>query len=111
MILGMSEMLSRTLGEQIVMEMTVADDAWPVWTAPTQLESAILNLAVNAREAMTLSGRLTISAANRTTAHSTPAGRCTLTPADYIVTTLRDTRAALPAHITIRALEQHFPPN
>src|SRR3546814_8401924 len=52
MILGMSEMLSRTLGEQIEMEMTVADDAWPVWTDPTQLESAILNLAVNARDAM-----------------------------------------------------------
>src|SRR3546814_10042936 len=58
MILGMSEMLSRTLGEQIEMEMTVADDAWPVWTDPTQLESAILNLAVNARDAMPLGGRL-----------------------------------------------------
>src|SRR3546814_17700437 len=98
MILGMSEMLSRTLGEQIEMEMTVADDAWPVWTDPTQLESAILNLAVNARDAMPLGGRLTISAENRTIAQSTTAGRGTLSPGDYIVITVSDTGAGIPEH-------------
>src|SRR3546814_1032490 len=104
----MSEMLSRTLGEQIEMEMTVADDAWPVWTDPTQLESAILNLAVNARDAMPLGGRLTISAENRTIAQSTTAGRGTLSPGDYIVITVSDTGAGIPEHVIERLLEPFF---
>src|SRR3546814_20106365 len=102
----MSEMLSRTLGEQIEMEMTVADDAWPVWTDPTQLESAILNLSVNARDAMSLGGRLTISAENRTIAQSTTAGRGTLTPGESTVITVSDTGAGITEQVQHRVGEQ-----
>src|SRR3546814_12174857 len=95
-------MLSRTLGEQIEMEMTVADDAWPVWTDPTQLESAILNLAVNARAAMPLGGRLTISAEHPTIAQSTTARRRTLSPVACIVITVSYTGAGIPEHLIDR---------
>ena len=49
---GMSDLLDRTLGERIKVETELAADAWPVFVDPHQLENAILNLAVNARDAM-----------------------------------------------------------
>src|SRR3546814_14774052 len=84
-------------------------DAWPVWTDPTQLESAILNLAVNARDAMPLGGRLTISAENRTIAQSTTAGRGTLSPGDYLVITVSAPGAGIPEHVIDPVLEPFFP--
>ena len=64
LIQGMSELLDRTLGERIVVETHVAFDAWPVWIDPLQLENALLNLAVNARDAMDGAGRLVIAVDN-----------------------------------------------
>ena len=63
---GMSELLDRTLGERIKIETELADDAWPVFVDPHQLENAILNLAVNARDAMDGTGTLTIRSRNMT---------------------------------------------
>ncbi len=64
LIRGMSELLDRTLGERIVVETHVAFDAWPVWIDPLQLENALLNLAVNARDAMDGAGTLSIAVDN-----------------------------------------------
>jgi signal transduction histidine kinase/CheY-like chemotaxis protein len=64
LIAGMSELLDRTLGERIVVETRIAFDAWPVWIDPLQLENALLNLAVNARDAMDGAGTLTITIDN-----------------------------------------------
>ena len=61
---GMSELLDRTLGERIRIVTELADDAWPVFVDPHQLENAIVNLAVNARDAMDGSGSLTIRTRN-----------------------------------------------
>ena len=59
LIAGMSDLLDRTLGERVVgARRKLAEDAWPVWVDPLQLENAILNLAVNARDAMDGAGRL-----------------------------------------------------
>ncbi len=64
LIEGMSDLLDRTLGERIAIETHVAFDAWPVWIDPLQLENAILNLAVNARDAMDGAGTLRIAVDN-----------------------------------------------
>jgi signal transduction histidine kinase/CheY-like chemotaxis protein len=64
LIEGMSELIDRTLGERVVVQTHVAEDAWPVWVDPLQLENALLNLAVNARDAMDGSGRLEIGVEN-----------------------------------------------
>ena len=60
----MSKMLSRTLGETIEIEIATAPDLWAVSADPAQVENALLNLAINARDAMAKGGKLTIECRN-----------------------------------------------
>ena len=64
LVSDMSELLRRTLGEAISVETVVAGGLWPVFVDPNQVESALLNLAVNARDAMREGGKLTIETGN-----------------------------------------------
>jgi signal transduction histidine kinase len=64
LVAGMSDLLRRTLGEGVVLETVLAGGLWRSQADPNQLENAILNLAVNARDAMPDGGRLTIETAN-----------------------------------------------
>ena len=66
LVSGMLEMLRRTLGETIALDAVLAEDLWQARADPNQLENAMLNLAVNARDAMPDGGRLTVATANRT---------------------------------------------
>ncbi len=66
LLAGMSDLLDRTLGERIRVETRIASGGWHVWCDPHQLENAILNLAVNARDAMNEEGPLLIATANVT---------------------------------------------
>jgi len=64
LISGMSDMLRRTLGEGVLVETVLAAGLWPIFVDPNQLENSLLNLAINARDAMPNGGKLTIEAAN-----------------------------------------------
>ena len=64
LVSGMSDLLQRTLGEQVVVRTKLVEDPWSVEIDPTELEAAILNLAVNARDAMPSGGQLLIETDN-----------------------------------------------
>jgi len=105
LIEGMSELLDRTLGERIVVETHVAFDAWPVWVDPLQLENALLNLAVNARDAMEGTGTLVIAVDNVVLAHGeigeTAAG-------DHVRIAVTDTGCGMPPKVQERVFEPFF---
>lgn len=106
LVRGMSELLRRTLGETIEIATDLAPDAWGIEVDPTELESAILNLAVNARDAMPTGGRLTISTRNLA---SGDARRSADAPAgDHVELSVRDTGAGMPPEVLQHAFEPFF---
>mgnify|MGYP002780779473 CR=1 FL=1 len=105
LVAGMSELLDRTLGERIQIEVRSDRTAWPVFVDPHQLENAILNLAVNARDAMDGEGAMRISVENLTLAGnqvgSSVAG-------DYVRISVADTGCGMPPEVRERAFEPFF---
>jgi signal transduction histidine kinase/DNA-binding response OmpR family regulator len=104
MLNGLQEMLGRTLGETIAVIVRAAPDTWPVHADPHLLENAILNLALNARDAMAKGGRLTIAAENfvsTTPAHGVAAG-------EYVRVTVADTGHGMSPQTLARAVEPFF---
>ena len=80
----MSELLHRTLGETIAVETVLGAGLWRVEADPNELESAILNLAVNARDAMPDGGRLTIETANAHIDEAYVGGHAEVAPGQYV---------------------------
>ena len=105
LIQGMSDLLDRTLGERIVVETQVAFDAWPVWIDPLQLENALLNLAVNARDAMDGAGRLIIAVDNVVLARG-EVGEAA--PGDHVRIAVTDTGCGMTQEVLDRAFEPFF---
>ncbi|MEO7814353.1 MAG: ATP-binding protein [Sphingomicrobium sp.] len=102
---NMSDLLDRTLGERIRIETRLAPDAWPVFVDPHQLENAILNLAVNARDAMDGEGQLTISSENVTTAANAVGD---IQPGDYLKISITDEGCGMSDEVRERAFEPFF---
>jgi CheY-like chemotaxis protein len=102
---GMSELLDRTLGERIHVECVLADDAWPIFVDQHQLENAILNLAVNARDAMDGEGKLIISTANETIGANAVGD---IQAGDYLRISVTDTGCGMTDEVKERAFEPFF---
>jgi PAS domain S-box-containing protein len=100
---GLLELMQRTLGERINIVLEADGPLWPVRADRAQLEAALLNLAVNARDAMPDGGNLTIKLENRTPQEG---GR--VEPGDYLVISVIDTGTGMPPHIMERVFEPFF---
>ncbi|MCA8932569.1 MAG: PAS domain S-box protein, partial [Rhodospirillaceae bacterium] len=91
LVATMHTLFNRTLGEQIELETVAAEDLWVCTTDPTQLEAAVLNLAINARDAMPEGGKLTIETANARLDHRYIGQNSDVVPGDYVMVAVSDT--------------------
>jgi PAS domain S-box-containing protein len=105
---GTAKLLRRTLGGNIKVELKVADDIWPLLIDVSQLESAILNLAVNARDAMPDGGTLTIETTNTVLDQAIVEQNLEAATGDYVVIAVSDTGTGMPAELVARAFEPFF---
>jgi len=101
-------MLERTLGEDINLRTALADGLWPALMDPSQLEDAILNLAVNARDAMPKGGRLMIETANVHLDEDYAAQNAEVQPGDYVAVIVTDTGTGMPPHVIEHVFEPFF---
>jgi PAS domain S-box-containing protein len=108
LVLGMAELLRQTLGETVTIETVLAGGAWRVSVDPNQLETAILNLAVNARDAMPRGGKLTIETANTFLDEAYAAAHAEVTAGQYVMIALSDTGTGMSKELVSRAFEPFF---
>ncbi|ESZ35132.1 ATPase [Mesorhizobium sp. L2C054A000] len=104
----MSDLLRRALGETIRIETVLAGGLWKTHADPSQLENAILNLAVNARDAMGEDGKMTIETANSHLDESYAATHAEVKDGQYVMIAVSDTGAGMPADVMERAFEPFF---
>jgi signal transduction histidine kinase/ActR/RegA family two-component response regulator len=105
LVSGMSDLLDRTLGERVHVEVDLASDIWPTYVDPHQLENAIVNLAVNARDAMDGEGAMRIAAHNVTLAANEVGD---VRPGEYVCIAVTDTGCGMTPEVMERAFEPFF---
>jgi signal transduction histidine kinase/CheY-like chemotaxis protein len=94
-VAGLTELLRRTIGSHVTLTATLAEDTWPVIMDPGHLEQVVINLAVNARDAMPRGGQLSISVANVTVDEAYAHGRPELVPGRYVQLRVSDTGSGM----------------
>jgi signal transduction histidine kinase/DNA-binding response OmpR family regulator/PAS domain-containing protein len=108
LVTGMSELLRRTLGESIAIETVLAGGLWRIFADPNQLENALLNLAVNARDAMPGGGKLTIETANAWLDDAYATLNKGAAPGQYVLIAISDTGTGIPKDIIEHVFEPFF---
>jgi len=108
LISGLGELIERTMGPTIEVELHLHDGAWPVLCDPSRLESAVLNLAINARDAMPDGGRLTISTRHVQLSEADVAGQDGAMPGDYVEIAVADTGIGMTPAVLAGAFEPFF---
>jgi PAS domain S-box-containing protein len=101
-------LLRRVLGEDIVLEVRAQPGLWKAHCDPSQVEQVILNLAVNARDAMVRGGRLTLETSQLAAGDPAAAAYAGLAPGDYVQLSVTDTGAGMPPEIVARLFEPFF---
>ena len=105
LVQGMSDLLDRTLGERIQVELDLEGDTWPTYVDAHQLENAIVNLAVNARDAMEGQGLMRIATRNVSLAANEVGD---IRAGDYIQISVTDTGCGMTPEVLERAFEPFF---
>ncbi|HEY4264452.1 MAG TPA: PAS domain-containing protein [Micropepsaceae bacterium] len=108
LVRGMEDLLRRTLGEQVKLVTDLAPDLWPAFTDAHQLENALLNLAINARDAMPTGGQLTIATRNILVAEAEHHGQDEIDPGDYTVIAVSDTGVGMSPEVVPKIFEPFF---
>ncbi|MFW6092643.1 MAG: PAS domain S-box protein [Pseudomonadota bacterium] len=104
---GMHGLLSRTLGDDIEIVVSVAADTWPAMVDAPQLETALLNLCINARDAMARGGRIAVEAGNARLGRAADRD-AVATPGDYVAITVTDTGEGMTAEVLAKAFEPFY---
>ena len=108
LVAGMSDMLSRTLGEQIEIETVLGGGLWHTLADPNQLENALLNLAVNARDAMPAGGKLTIETGNAHLDEIYALASSEVRAGQYVLVAVSDTGSGMSREVVAQAFEPFF---
>ena len=108
LVSGMSDLLQRSLGELIRLEIVTSPGLWRAEADPNQLESAILNLVLNARDAMPEGGELTIETGNARLDEGYAAIQAEVPPGQYVMIAVTDTGSGMPRSVIERAFEPFF---
>jgi len=108
LVVDVTTLLKQVLGEGIEIETVVGAGAWWISADPSQLETAILNLALNARDAMSGHGKLTIEIANTFLDENYAASHSEVTPGQYVMIAVSDTGSGMPPEVAARAFDPFF---
>lgn len=107
-VTGMAAMLRHVIGERIVIDVAIHDTAWPVRVDLSQLESTILNLAINSRDAMPDGGRLFLETSNAVLDAAYAIENRDVVPGEYAVIAISDTGSGMTAETLARVFEPFF---
>ena len=108
LVAGLSEMLTRTVGETIAVETILGSGLWPTFVDVSQLENAIVNLVVNARDAMPDGGRITIETANASLDEAYCRQFGDVTPGQYVLLSVTDTGTGISPENLSKVFEPFF---
>jgi len=107
-VVGMEDMLRRTLGEAIEVETVVSGGLWNTFADPSQVENALLNLAINARDAMDAAGRLTIEVGNAWLDEIYVQQVSDVQPGQYVMLAVTDTGSGMTPDVLTKAFDPFF---
>jgi PAS domain S-box-containing protein len=105
---SLSDLLRRTLGEQIELHIAGVRDLWMAEGDPNQIEIALLNFAINARDAMPHGGKLSITTRNRRIGAAEASANEGMSPGDYVAISVADTGTGMPPDVLRRAVDPFF---
>jgi PAS domain S-box-containing protein len=105
---GLSDLLRRTLGEHVMVETVLGGGLWRANVDPNQLEVAIINLAVNARDAMPKGGKLTLETANVFLDESYAASQVEVVPGQYVMIAVTDSGSGMTPDVLAKAFDPFF---
>jgi PAS domain S-box-containing protein len=108
LVAGLQSLLRPTLGEQIEIETTLAPETWPIYVDRGQLESALVNLAVNARDAMPRGGKLKLETQNATIDAELAKRLGDVAPGDYVMIAITDSGCGIPEENRSKVFDPFF---